>query len=49
MRCSIRVSVALRWALLIVLPSAAVAGQERIDFDRLSLEQGLSQRHCQLP
>ena len=46
MRFSNRVSVVLRWASLIALSSAAavaLAGQDRIDFDRLSLEQGLSQ------
>ena len=40
------VSSILRWALLIAVSSAgtvASAGQNRIDFDRLSLEQGLSQ------
>ena len=46
MSFSSRFSVVLRWALLIALSSAAavaLAGQDRIDFDRLSLEQGLSQ------
>jgi len=46
MRFSSPVSVVLRWALLIALSSAttvAFAGQDRIDFDRLSIEQGLSQ------
>jgi len=39
-------SFILRWASLIAVSSAATvafAGQNRIDFDRLSLEQGLSQ------
>ncbi len=46
MRFSNPDSVVLRWALLIALSSAtavAFAGQDRIDFDRLSIEQGLSQ------
>jgi ligand-binding sensor domain-containing protein len=46
MRFSIPVSVILRWALLIALSSVttvAFAGQDRIDFDRLSVDQGLSQ------
>jgi len=41
-----RISIIPRWALLIALSSAAtvaLAGQDRIDFDRLSLEEGLSQ------
>ena len=41
-----RASVVLRWALLIALScvtAVTVAAQDRIDFDRLSLEQGLSQ------
>jgi len=40
------VSGILRWASLIALSSVTsvtFAGQDRIDFDRLSLDQGLSQ------
>jgi ligand-binding sensor domain-containing protein/serine phosphatase RsbU (regulator of sigma subunit) len=46
MRFSSPVSVILRWASLIALSNVtavAFAGQDRIDFDRLSVEQGLSQ------
>ncbi len=46
MRFSSSVSGILRWASLIAVSSAttvAFAGQDRIDFDHLSLEQGLSQ------
>jgi ligand-binding sensor domain-containing protein/serine phosphatase RsbU (regulator of sigma subunit) len=38
--------IVVRWALIIAISSVAavaLAGQDRIDFDRLSLEQGLSQ------